>query len=502
MRLLSLKNASLLFIILATILLAVFFFVARGNEGAGEYQVKLQEDGFFPEKITISKGDRVIFTTKREEFFWPASNLHPTHIIYPEFDPREPIAPDQSWSIQFNRIGIWKYHDHLAPVHRGEITVLEKGSAKESLPPVDACKDESKEKQCWENIIEETLQKKGVGAAFDVIEGIYTAQPDCHDYAHLIGEEAYRLFSAGEDMELTPKTYYCGYGFYHGFMETLLHTTGNMEEARHFCSYVKQQLSQQVAGAEAACYHGIGHGAVDGGDPRDWGDIEAMIKPGIELCEMVAKTEFQLYICSTGVFNAIDILSQDPKYKLAIVTEDPFLLCGRQPGQYKEACYTNMLPPFWRGVEKDFPRIALRVESIEEKESDYSVRSATERMAQQGENYRIRSIVISALFHEYAKADLKKAKESVQVCRSLKDPRSRLPCIDGLSGAFMKHGEPNAEYIKGLQFCNVDILSEDEEVVCFEHILSRLRLWYSSDKTNQICQSVPEKYKKLCIQQT
>jgi len=487
-----------LLFILVMILLAAIFWNAR-DKGAREYQVELQEDGFFPQKITISKGDRVTFITKREEPFWPASNLHPSHTIYPEFDPREPIASDRSWSIQFNKVGSWRYHDHLVPVYRGEITVLEKGSEQNSLPPPDACKDETKEKQCWENIIEETLQKRGVGAAFDVIESIYTAQPDCHDYVHLIGEEAYRLFSAGEDMELTPKTYYCGYGFYHGFMETLLHTTGAMEEARNFCSYVDQQMFQQIAGAGTACYHGIGHGVVDGGDPRDWGDIEVMIRPGIELCEVVAKTEHQLYICSTGVFNAIEILSQDPKYELAIVAEDPYWLCDRQPGQYKEACYTNMLPSFWRDGQKDFSQIALRIEAIEEKEGDYSVRSATESVVQQSENYRIRSIVISALFHEYARADLARAKEGVAVCRSLKDARSRLSCIEGLSGAFMKYGEPNTEYIKGLQFCNAGIFSEDEEAVCFEHILSRLRIWYSEEKTKQICGSVEEKYqKKYC----
>jgi len=497
------RNVLLLLIVLVVLLLAVFFWNAQKGEmrGIREYQVELQEDGFFPQKITISKGDRVTFTTTREESFWPASNLHPSHTIYSEFDPKEPVAPDQSWSIQFNRIGNWRYHDHLVPFYKGEITVLEKSSVDKSLVSPDTCKDKIKEKQCWENIIEETLQKRGVGAAFDVIESIYIVQPDCHDYAHLIGEEAYRLFSASEDLEITPKTYYCGYGFYHGFMETLLYTTGEMEEARNFCSYVGQRLSGKIAGAQTACYHGIGHGVVDGGSPGDWGDIEAMIKPGIELCEMVAKTEFQLYICSTGVFNAIEILSQDPKYKLDIVVEDPYWLCDRQPGHYTEACYTNLLPSFWRAIQKDFPKIALLVESIKEKDSDYSVRSLTESVTQQEDNYRVRSIVISALFHEYARADLKRAKEGIQVCRSLKDARSRLPCIEGLSGAFMKYGEPNVEYIKGLQFCNADILAKDEQSVCFEHILSRLRLWYSPDKASQICQSVPEKYRKLCIQQ-
>ena len=500
MRFSSFKILSLLLLIIAVVGVSIFFFDVGDKESVREYHVELQDSGFSPEKIIISKGDKIIFTSKRAKSFWPASNLHPSHTIYSEFDPKEPIASDEHWSFQFNKIGTWRYHDHLTPLYKGEIIVQEKDSRDNSLSPLDACKGETKEEQCWENIIEKTLQERGVGAALDIIESIYTTEPNCHDYVHIIGEEAYRIFSTSEDLEITPKTYYCGYGFYHGFMETLLHTTGNMKEARDFCSYVGQRLSQYIAGAQTACYHGIGHGVVDGGDPTDWGDIEAMIDPGIKLCKMVARTEFQDYICATGIFNAIEILSKDSKYKLDIVKEDPYWLCGLQPGEYKEACYTNMMPAFWRDTETNFLKIASRIEAIEEESDDYSVRSMVEGVVQQQDNYRVRSIVISALFHEYAKSDLKKAKEGVRVCHLLKDPRSRLPCIEGLSGAFMKYGEPNVEYIKGLQFCSSDILVEDEQTVCFEHILSRLQIWYSLDKAGEICQSVPEKYKKFCPQ--
>jgi len=364
--------------------------------------------------------------------------------------------------------------------------------------PIGTCKNVTQgQAQCWEELLEKTLQDQGIGGALDIVASIYETQPDCHAYAHRIGEEAYRLFSQGKDIALTSKTYYCGYGFYHAFMETLLQTTADLQEARKFCSYAGRQLSSQIQGTEAACYHGIGHGTVDGGDPRDWGDIEAMIRPGIQMCEKVAETEFQHYICATGVFNAIEILSLDPKYKLGILEEDPFWLCDRQSPRYKEACYTNMVPALLRTMQRDFPRMAGRIEAIQEKEGDYSVRNL-ESANQKDDTYAVRFIVISALFHEYARADFDKAKEGIAVCRSLQDPRSRLACIEGLSGAFMKYGEPNMEYVKGLKFCNLDMLSQDEQTACFTHILSRLQLWYSSDKTNQICQSVPDRFQNFC----
>ncbi len=88
--------------------------------------VELRPDGFYPQEITIDKGDTVTFSTTRNVYFWPASDLHPTHKIYPEFDPKEPIDADKTWSFKFDKVGAWKYHDHLAPLYRGTITVLNK----------------------------------------------------------------------------------------------------------------------------------------------------------------------------------------------------------------------------------------------------------------------------------------------------------------------------------------------------------------------------------------
>lgn len=87
------------------------------------HEVVLTEDGFSPEEMSIHVGDTIVFRSTRGEFFWPASNLHPTHLLYPEFDPREPIAKDETWSFRFDRVGEWKYHDHLAPYYTGTIIV-------------------------------------------------------------------------------------------------------------------------------------------------------------------------------------------------------------------------------------------------------------------------------------------------------------------------------------------------------------------------------------------
>lgn len=89
------------------------------------HQVMLTEGGFIPKELTIALGDTVAFTSETGRPFWPASNLHPSHRDYPEFDPREPILADETWSFTFTQLGVWKYHDHLAPYFTGVIMVSE-----------------------------------------------------------------------------------------------------------------------------------------------------------------------------------------------------------------------------------------------------------------------------------------------------------------------------------------------------------------------------------------
>lgn len=89
------------------------------------HTIVLTEDGYQPNELTIALGDEVMFQSERDEFFWPASNVHPTHTIYSAFDPTRAISPDETWSFVFDRAGEWRYHDHISPYFTGVITVTE-----------------------------------------------------------------------------------------------------------------------------------------------------------------------------------------------------------------------------------------------------------------------------------------------------------------------------------------------------------------------------------------
>jgi plastocyanin len=77
------------------------------SETAIEHQMIVTSDGFAPEQLTISAGDTVSFTTDMDVYFWPASNQHPAHDIYPEFDPQRPLSPEESWEFTFTKKAIW-----------------------------------------------------------------------------------------------------------------------------------------------------------------------------------------------------------------------------------------------------------------------------------------------------------------------------------------------------------------------------------------------------------
>ena len=85
--------------------------------------VTMDEQGFHPDHVTIRQCDTVKFVNTGGNDHWPASNIHPTHLIYPEFDPKRGIPAGESWSFVFDRAGTWYSHDHLFPEFTGAVTV-------------------------------------------------------------------------------------------------------------------------------------------------------------------------------------------------------------------------------------------------------------------------------------------------------------------------------------------------------------------------------------------
>ena len=110
----------------AVLVVAVFLLAGCGGGGGGDSGgnvVKLTDNGFEPHTLTINSGETVKFENDSSDDAWVASNVHPTHLLYPGFDEKKPMVHGGSYSFTFTKVGRWGYHNHLEPTVQGTIVV-------------------------------------------------------------------------------------------------------------------------------------------------------------------------------------------------------------------------------------------------------------------------------------------------------------------------------------------------------------------------------------------
>lgn len=336
--------------------------------------------------------------------------------------------------------------------------------------------------QCLSDALEEVIKNFGITAGFDLVSYIYESEPrfsqNCHALVHKLGETAYFKFSQNQDFDLSPKAAFCAYGFYHGFMETLIIKTGDLKKARQFCDYVDSQLAKQTSDAKLQCYHGIGHGMAGIHDPNIKGREQALIDPAIELCEKVSETNDQLYRCASGVFNAIAIFYKTGEYQLPLDKNDPLKICRKQKDIHKNSCFGNMNVMLMHLTNGDFQKAAKFVENINEDE--YAITA------------------IRYLSPVPAIDYIGKHHELISACRSLQN-RLQQPCFKGISIGLLEHGQPGVEYVEGFKFCRLPQLSDQERHKCFKTTVDILNLLYDEQKIKSICSKIEPEYRQYCL---
>jgi len=114
-----------------------FGFALLASAHVGGDVIHMTPNGFDPKTITIKVGETVTFENIDTRGRWPASNIHPTHTLYPGsniakcgsaeeeniFDACGAIPPGGSYSFRFTAEGVWRFHDHIFPQYSGSITV-------------------------------------------------------------------------------------------------------------------------------------------------------------------------------------------------------------------------------------------------------------------------------------------------------------------------------------------------------------------------------------------
>jgi len=85
--------------------------------------ISITDTGFVPDQVTVDAGTTVTFVNNGQALHWPASDLHPTHQILPDFDAKRGLSTGETYSYTFTQSGTWSMHDHLNPSSAGTITV-------------------------------------------------------------------------------------------------------------------------------------------------------------------------------------------------------------------------------------------------------------------------------------------------------------------------------------------------------------------------------------------
>lgn len=95
------------------------------NSSTEEINVVYTNSGFNPKEISIKKGQKVKFTNLSDKRMWVASDDHPAHTIYPEFDQKSNVMRNGTYEFTFEKVGKWGYHNHSSAFDTGQITVTE-----------------------------------------------------------------------------------------------------------------------------------------------------------------------------------------------------------------------------------------------------------------------------------------------------------------------------------------------------------------------------------------
>lgn len=82
-------------------------------------------DGYTPKQITVKKGETVKFINMSDRMVWTASDEHPSHNIYPEFDQKSVGGKNSEYTFKFEKVGTWGFHNHAYFQHTGTVIVSE-----------------------------------------------------------------------------------------------------------------------------------------------------------------------------------------------------------------------------------------------------------------------------------------------------------------------------------------------------------------------------------------
>ncbi|MDF2702257.1 MAG: hypothetical protein K0S10_1201 [Rubrobacteraceae bacterium] len=444
------RPGTLLCILACSVGAALFASGALAHEGdEGEVVVHVTKDGFEPRSVEVQAGDTVVFENVDDEGHWPASDSHPTHEEYSEFDPKKPIQPNTEWSFTFDEPGKWEYHDHMNPYLMGEV-IVEEGKAPDAsglggrFPSLGAffanayeaavsalvgqgedsasadggeepgasadensggLSDERYKERKDEllTLVREENPRVALDRMREEIETNDALSRSCHALVHKVGREAYERYGDfGEAMKYRDEL--CNSGYLHGIIES------KFSQSEDVFADMETMCDRYEHGSYMSwqCYHGIGHGAMF--------YTSYDLPRSLEMCDGF-ESDFGRSSCANGVF--MENFNADQKLHLSkfLKESDPFYPCAEQENRYKAHCYLYA-PTYFLSLNGSDYDAALEwcngAEAGFEPSCAYGV--GTQAM----------------------KENLNDPKLVESVCMNGEDGQTA-PCIEGMTGLYINH---------------------------------------------------------------
>lgn len=470
--------------------------------------IHMTPQGFEPKEVNIQKGDTVTFVNDDIQDRWPASNIHPTHEIYPAFDPKKEVAPGSSWEFTFDKAGTWKYHDHIFATQSGTIIVEGSNNAETNTTAhiswwkkmwnglktwwhsiwhkADKSEgNQSKETTYDENIAKDTetiftddaalasyMKKYGPTGTIAQLHTLEAKFGSCHQPAHRAGHLGYEQMGSGALIEYSPE---CQSGYYHGVMEAYFaeHGTSNLTDS--FTSLCPSNLNNFF---EHQCVHGIGHGLMA------WSNYE--LPEALIACDQLPKRQDS---CWTGVFmenlaaqiakgnQSNPVATTDVHLTKYLKDEDPLYPCNGVAEKYQNSCYFLQTSRMLQIFGQDFKKVAS---SCADAPIIYQPSCFGSMGRDVGGNFPTDNA------------------RQTQECNYVTTESNKIQCLNGaVQNSFW---DPSGQ-TQAIDFC-IKLTNSEEKQSCYNTIFQRATELLTTPTANQsFCAAVEPNYKNTCREQ-
>ncbi len=405
--------------------------------------VYMTASGFEPSTLIIKSGSPVEFVNRDSLPHWPASDPHPSHALNPDFDPRRPVPPGESFIFRFDQLqSTVPYHDHLFPNKTGKIAVLSekaysqspsqayvKNTGEVDLENFDPSRLSEFSPADQYKFVGELIQKRGIDFAWNYLKSISLGEKVDHYLAHYVGVYIYEKYGInGASICDEAKSFGC----YHAIMELFLSTHGlsrdNIYKVRDICF--------EKAAAEKgfqSCLHGLGHALLT--------SERYSLPDSLRDCDLLSNGEEKP--CWLGVFMEHWLEAPNGVYS----KDDPWYPCDTLPEKYKSVCVSRLPRALYARLGFNFQQVAEVCMGADDK--------------------NIEHLCLSGIAYGTSRKFWNKPEIIQKRCDSIEEERARTYCVTGAASQlvfwyYAKNPEP------ALALCNS--LSEEFRDKCVKQV--------------------------------